>query len=131
MVCGRVVGMGIGTGVGTLGPPEGGRYGDGMLLTIDVGNTNTVLGVFRGEELIANWRLTTARAQTVGEYGGLTRNLFSYAGLDQEDITGVMISSVGPPVNWTLAEIVRNYLGEKGVFRGSRGKAGWGVVVCR
>ena len=46
-----------------------------MLLTIDVGNTNTVLGVFRGEELIANWRLTTARLQTVDEYGVLTRNL--------------------------------------------------------
>ena len=61
-----------------------------MLLTIDVGNTNTVLGVFRGEELIANWRLTTARAQTVDEYGVLTRNLFSYAGLNQEDITGVI-----------------------------------------
>ncbi len=79
--------------------------GSGMLLTIDVGNTNTVLGVFRGEELIANWRLTTARAQTVDEYGVLTRNLFSYAGLNQESITGVMISSVVPPVNWTLAEM--------------------------
>ena len=48
-----------------------------MLLTIDVGNTNTVLGVFRGDELIANWRLTTARMQTVDEYGVLTRNLFT------------------------------------------------------
>src|SRR6266481_5911120 len=87
-----------------------------MLLTIDVGNTNTVLGVFRGEELIANWRLTTARAQTVDEYGVLTRNLFSYAGLNQEDITGVMISSVVPPVNWTLAEMSRIYLGKKALF---------------
>jgi type III pantothenate kinase len=52
-----------------------------MLLTIDVGNTNTVLGVFRGEKLIANWRLTTARSQTADEYGVLTRNLFSIAGL--------------------------------------------------
>src|SRR5229473_1538543 len=52
-----------------------------MLLTIDVGNTNTVLGVFRGEELVANWRLTTARQQTVDEYGVLTRNLFTLAEL--------------------------------------------------
>jgi len=51
-----------------------------MLLTIDVGNTNSVLGVFRGEELIANWRLTTAREQTIDEYGVLTRNLFTLAG---------------------------------------------------
>ena len=64
-----------------------------MLLTIDVGNTNTVLGVFRGADLIANWRLTTAREQTVDEYGVLTRNLFALAGLDRNDITGVIISS--------------------------------------
>src|ERR1700740_2889301 len=87
-----------------------------MLLTIDVGNTNTVLGVFRGEDLIANWRLTTARAQTVDEYGVLTRNLFSIAGLNQEMITGVFVSSVVPPMNWTLAEMARLYLGKKALF---------------
>ena len=100
-----------------------------MLLTIDVGNTNTVLGVFRGEELIANWRLTTARAQTVDEYGVLTRNLFSYAGLNQEDITGVMISSVVPPVNWTLAEMSRIYLGKKALFVEPGVKTGMAVLV--
>ena len=61
-----------------------------MLLTIDVGNSNTVLGVFRGEELIANWRLTTEHAQTVDEYGVLTRSLLSLANLDQKAIAGVM-----------------------------------------
>jgi type III pantothenate kinase len=100
-----------------------------MLLTIDVGNTNTVLGVFRGEELIANWRLTTARAQTVDEYGVLTRNLFSYAGLNKEDITGVMISSVVPPVNWTLAEMSRIYLGKKALFVEPGVKTGMPVLV--
>src|SRR5712692_3741810 len=87
-----------------------------MLLTIDVGNTNTVLGVFRGQELIANWRLTTAREQTVDEYGVLTRNLFTLAGLDRDGITGVIISSVVPPVNGTLAEMGLRYLGDKAVF---------------
>jgi type III pantothenate kinase len=100
-----------------------------MLLTIDVGNTNTVLGVFRGEELIANWRLTTARAQTVDEYGVLTRNLFSIAGLNQEAITGVMISSVVPPVNWTLAEMSRLYLGKKALFVEPGVKTGMAVLV--
>jgi type III pantothenate kinase len=100
-----------------------------MLLTIDVGNTNTVLGVFRGEELIANWRLTTARAQTVDEYGVLTRNLFSYAGLNQEDISGVMISSVVPPVNWTLEERSRIYLGRKALFVEPGVKTGMAVLV--
>src|SRR2546426_12420717 len=83
-----------------------------MLLTIDVGNTNTVLGVFRGEELVANWRLTTAREQTTDEYGVLTRNLFTLAGLDRGAITGVIISSGVPPVYRTLVEML-------GVFFGS------------
>jgi type III pantothenate kinase len=100
-----------------------------MLLTIDVGNTNTVLGVFRGEELIANWRLTTAREQTVDEYGVLTRNLFTLAGLDRDAITGVIISSVVPPVNWTLAEMSRVYFGQKALFVELGVKTGMAVLV--
>ena len=100
-----------------------------MLLTIDVGNTNTVLGVFRGEELIANWRLTTARQQTVDEYGVLTRNLFTLAGLDRDAIGGVIISSVVPPVNWTLAEMARIYFGQKALFVEAGVKTGMPVLV--
>jgi type III pantothenate kinase len=100
-----------------------------MLLTIDVGNTNTVLGVFRGEELIANWRLTTARQQTVDEYGVLTRNLFTLAGLDRDGIDGVIISSVVPPVNWTLAEMARIYFGQKALFVEPGVKTGMSVLV--
>src|SRR5271166_2298096 len=100
-----------------------------MLLTIDVGNTNTVLGVFRDEELIANWRLTTARTQTVDEYGVLTRNLFSLAGLNQQMIGGVIISSVVPPLNWTLAEMSRLYLGKKALFVELGVKTGMSVHV--
>ncbi|HEY2457722.1 MAG TPA: type III pantothenate kinase [Candidatus Acidoferrum sp.] len=100
-----------------------------MLLTIDVGNTNTVLGVFRREELIANWRLTTAKAQTVDEYGVLTRNLFSLAGLKSDDIGGVIISSVVPPVNWTLAEMSRIYFGKKALFVEMGVKTGMAVLV--
>jgi len=100
-----------------------------MLLTVDVGNTNTVLGVFRGEELIANWRLTTAREQTVDEYGVLTRNLFALAGMDRNDITGVIISSVVPPVNWTLGEMSRVYLGRKALFVEMGVKTGMAVLV--
>jgi type III pantothenate kinase len=100
-----------------------------MLLTIDVGNTNTVLGVFKGEELLANWRLTTARTQTVDEYGVLTRNLFSIAGLNKEMISGVIISSVVPPLNWTLAEMSRLYLGKKALFVELGVKTGMSVHV--
>src|SRR5882757_4280044 len=100
-----------------------------MLLTIDIGNTNTVLGVFRGEELVANWRLTTARQQTVDEYGVLTRNLFTLAGLDRDGIRGVIISSVVPPVNWTLAEMARIYFGQKALFVEAGVKTGMSVLV--
>lgn len=100
-----------------------------MLLTVDVGNTNTVLGVFRGAELVANWRLTTARQQTVDEYGVLARNLFTLAGLDREAIDGVIISSVVPPMNWTLAEMSRIYFGQKALFVEAGVKTGMAVLV--
>lgn len=86
------------------------------LLVMDVGNTNTVLGVFRDERLVAHWRLTTARDQTVDEYGILTRNLFTLANLEPESIEGVIISSVVPPLNQTLAKMAERYLGTRALF---------------
>jgi len=87
-----------------------------MLLTIDIGNTNTVLGVYKGERLVTHWRLTTARAQTVDEYGILTRSLFQNAGIDQGALEGIIISSVVPPLNSTLAEMSEKYFGTKALF---------------
>jgi len=87
-----------------------------MLLAMDVGNTNTVLGVFRGKELAAHWRLTTARDQTVDEYGILTRELFTLAGLAATEIKGVMIASVVPSLNATLAEMAERYFRLKALF---------------
>lgn len=87
-----------------------------MLLALDVGNTNTVLGVFRDRDLIANWRLTTARDQTVDEYGILTRDLFTIAKLDPHEIDGVIISSVVPPLNSTLAGMAERYFHTKALF---------------
>ena len=87
-----------------------------MLLTIDLGNTNTVLGVFDREKLLANWRLTTARDQTVDEYGILSRDLLRLAGLKQSAIGGVIISSVVPQLNWTLAEMSRRYFDQEALF---------------
>lgn len=100
-----------------------------MLLTIDVGNTNTVLGVFRGEELVAHWRLTTARLQTVDEYGVLTRNLFTLKGLDPREVSGIIISSVVPPVNWTLGEMSKVYFEQKAMFVEPGVKTGMAVLV--
>ncbi|HKO45097.1 MAG TPA: type III pantothenate kinase [Pyrinomonadaceae bacterium] len=80
-----------------------------MLLVIDAGNTNTSLGVFAGRELIAHWRLTTARSRTVDEYGVHARNLFQLAELDFEAIDAIAIASVVPPLNYTLKTMAERY----------------------
>jgi type III pantothenate kinase len=87
-----------------------------MLLTLDVGNTNTVLGVFRDKKLVANWRLSTARDQTIDEYGILTRDLFTLAQLEPREIGGVIISSVVPQLNSILAGMADRYFGKKALF---------------
>lgn len=87
-----------------------------MLFVIDVGNTNTVLGVYEDRRLVAHWRLTTDRTQTVDEYGILTRNLFALEHIDTGRIKAIMIASVVPPVNSTLAEMAERYFHLKPLF---------------
>jgi len=80
-----------------------------MLLVVDVGNSNTSLGVYREAELIAHWRLTTNASRTVDEYGVHTRNLFALAGLDFKAIDAMAIVSVVPPLNYTLKKMAEDY----------------------
>lgn len=96
-----------------------------MLLVIDVGNTNTVLGVFAKsangpastyDKLVANWRVTTRAAQTIDEYGVLFRNLFSMQQLDPREIQGIIISSVVPPLDSTLRRVCERYFHQKPLF---------------
>src|SRR5438309_11860003 len=96
-----------------------------MLLVLDVGNTNTVLGVFtrsasessaKYDKLLANWRVTTRAAQTIDEYGVLFRNLFSMEGLEPRDIGGIVISSVVPPLDSTLRRVCERYFDRKPLF---------------
>lgn len=89
---------------------------DKLLLAMDVGNTNTVLGVYSGDKLVADWRLRTAREQTVDEYGILTRDLFRLAGIAHARIEGVVIASVVPPLNSTLAQMAERYFNKQAVF---------------
>jgi type III pantothenate kinase len=100
-----------------------------MLLALDVGNTNTVVGFFNGAELVAHWRLTTARDQTVDEYGILIRELFTTAGIDPASVAGVIISSVVPPLNSTLQEMSERYFHMKALFIEPGVKTGVAVVV--
>ena len=80
-----------------------------MLLVIDLGNTNTSLGVYRGQDLIAHWRLTTNPARTVDEYGVHARNLFELAQVDFKAIDAIAIASVVPPLNYTLKRMAELY----------------------
>jgi type III pantothenate kinase len=80
-----------------------------MLLVIDIGNTNTSLGVFDGEILTTHWRLTTERARTIDEWGVLVRNLFALADLDFKTIDAIAVASVVPPLNFTLKRMAEVY----------------------
>jgi type III pantothenate kinase len=80
-----------------------------MILVVDVGNTNTVLGVYDGETLLNHWRLSTRREATVDESGILSRTLFSLAKIDTAKISGVIIASVVPPLDPILRQMAVQY----------------------
>lgn len=98
-----------------------------MLLVIDVGNTNTVLGVFEGKKLRAQWRLTTPSAQTADEYGLLIRNLFSLEGIQPAQISGIMVASGVPPLNAWLEEMAEKYFKLKALFVGPGVRTGMAI----
>ncbi|HEX2642236.1 MAG TPA: type III pantothenate kinase [Thermoanaerobaculia bacterium] len=87
-----------------------------MLVLVDVGNTNTVFGVYRGDELIDSFRLSTDRERTADEYGSLLLPLFGRSGLDPTMAEAVVISSVVPPLHFTLDHLARRYFGKKPLF---------------
>src|SRR5579862_8588321 len=103
-----------------------------MLLVIDVGNTNTVLGVFdrvahrpgedvtvdpaRYEKLVANWRVGSHMNRTVDEYGVIFRNLFSMDSLEVSAVHGIVISSVVPPLDSVLRQVCERYFNTKPLF---------------
>ena len=103
-----------------------------MLLVIDIGNTNTVLGVFeraahrpgedvttapaRYERLVANWRVGSHLTRTVDEYGVIFRNLFSMDNLEVSAVDGIVISSVVPPLDSVLRQVCERYFNTKPLF---------------
>lgn len=82
-----------------------------MLLTIDVGNTNIVIGVFRGPALVHTWRLTTIRERTSDELGILVTSLCERHEIRKGDISGIIVASVVPPLTGTLLAMVTEYFG--------------------
>ncbi len=80
-----------------------------MLLAIDIGNTNVVLGVFDKEKLVENWRVGTKIQITPDEYAMIFKDLFNFAGIDFKAINGVIISTVVPPLLPVMTEMSRKY----------------------
>jgi type III pantothenate kinase len=89
-----------------------------MLLVIDVGNTNTVFGVYRGKELLSNWRIRTVHGQTGDEFGMLVWNLFRWADLPMGGIEAVVVSCVVPPLLRAIHELCERYFGVKPLLVG-------------
>jgi len=87
-----------------------------MLLALDVGNTNLTIGAFDGVKLRADWRLRTVHNQTADEWGILLRNLFALSGQDIARVDGVIISSVVPPLDSSLATMAPRYFRSEAIF---------------
>ena len=99
-----------------------------MLLAIDVGNTNTVLGVFEGVTLRHHWRIETSHSRTGDEYGILVRQLFATVGLDHAAVRAVAVSSVVPPLAFTLQQMCARYFGLQPLFVGPGVKTGMPIL---
>ena len=80
-----------------------------MLLCIDLGNTNTTFGIFDGETFLGNWRIRTDHQKMPDEYGILMSNLLSHAGHKPEQVTGICLCSVVPPLTVIFARACRRF----------------------
>lgn len=87
-----------------------------LLIVVDAGNTNTVVGAYRGDRLVQSFRLSTERERTADEYGALLAPLFDRAGLAMGETQGVIISSVVPPLNPTLDRLSRRFFERAPLF---------------
>jgi type III pantothenate kinase len=98
-----------------------------VILVVDVGNTNIVLGLYENKTLIHHWRLSTNRSSTVDEYGILITNLFQLAGVRANQIDGVILSSVVPPLMNTLEQLFVKYVGKEPLIVGPGIKTGLNI----
>jgi type III pantothenate kinase len=92
------------------------RADEGLLVLVDVGNTNTIFGVYRGDELIESFRLSTDTERTADEHGALLLPLFTMRGVDPASAEAVVISSVVPPLHLTLERLAQRYFGKRPLF---------------
>lgn len=99
-----------------------------MLLVIDIGNTNIVIGLYEGTALTHHWRLQTNTRKTEDEYGVLMRQLFADAG-DPRDISGCILSSVVPPMQSMFVTMIERYFGARPMVVGPGIKTGMPILA--
>ncbi|MBT9140984.1 MAG: Type III pantothenate kinase [Dehalococcoidia bacterium] len=100
-----------------------------MLLAVDVGNTNIMLGVYQGRELKVSWRISTNREQTGDEYGIIFKNLFAQAGIDDSLLNGMIVSSVVPPLMFSLEDMAKRYFRLEPLVVGPGVKTGLNIKI--
>lgn len=99
-----------------------------MILVIDVGNTNIVLGIYRDKELLKSWRVSTDKNKTSDEYGMLIDRLFSYNGYKLDEVEAVIISSVVPPLMYSLQSMSIKYCKKEALVIGPGIKTGMNII---
>jgi type III pantothenate kinase len=99
-----------------------------VLLALDAGNSNITIGAFEESKLVCQWRLRTVHEQTADEWGILLRNLFSPARLDIARVDGIIISSVVPPIDSTLAFMTQRYFHTHAMFVGPQTDIGLKIL---
>lgn len=98
-----------------------------MILTVNIGNTNTTLGLYKDKELVADWRITTDKLKTSDEYGLLLLNLFAHRRLDPRQVKAIVISSVVPPVIGVWERMCEQYFGIEPMMVGPGIKTGLSI----
>lgn len=98
-----------------------------MLVVMDIGNSNIVMGLYEGDELRHHWRFSTDRNKTEDEYGMLVKSLFDSVGLTLRQVRGVILSSVVPPLNYTIERMCAKYLQQKALVVGPGIKTGLNI----
>lgn len=98
-----------------------------MILTMDIGNTNTVLGLYEEDDLRTHWRISTDRSKTPDEYGMLFKNLFESASITSEQVDSIIISSVVPPILRILKKTSFRYFNVNPLVVGPGVKTGMNI----
>jgi type III pantothenate kinase len=100
-----------------------------MLLVVDVGNTNTVLGLYEGKELVHNFRIESSKGRTIDEYHVLIISLITLAGVATEKITASIVASVVPALSDPIGTALRRAFGHKALVVGPGIKTGMPILA--